>query len=374
LWRSIGSQLEKPNLLESCSSGPATLEEKSKEEKEEKEEKETSTNSQLEVMPKRNRLRTLIGVNHQPMPGQLNLLLGNKFLQPVKPLDEDTQALTEDEESPHEATYWEQMNADVEYKNLIILEEMEKGREGAARTYQARYKDTTLVFVREITVPETEDAQRRTVDKVESLKLLEHPNIPRLVGICVRTTNAYLVSEWVDGSSLRSLVTQGEVFSWRLRINIATDIAKAISYAHGKGVVHGDVNSGNVLVKPDRTALLANFRLESDNFSREAPELKTWLAPEVLAGQPADHKSDVFSFGMLLVALITREDPPMDASCSHLETFRAELQASIGRSHITTTATAVKLINLATTCVISNPDERPTIETTLRKLQTMQIN
>jgi len=95
--RSIGSQLEKPNLLESCSSGPATLEEKSKEEKEEKEEKETSSNSQLEVMPKRNRLRTLIGVNHQPMPGQLNLLLGNKFLQPVKPLDEDTQALTEDE-------------------------------------------------------------------------------------------------------------------------------------------------------------------------------------------------------------------------------------------------------------------------------------
>jgi len=172
------------------------------------------------------------------------------------------------------------MNADVEYKNLIILEEMEKGREGAARTYQARYKDTTLVFVREITVPETEDAQRRTVDKVESLKCapLPHPcsalSSPRFsfttrtgLGRQVARASQYSTASRhlrayhqrlprfgvggrlqlevrIDDSppvllpvmiilslshvTLRSLVTQGEVFSWRLRINIATDIAKAI--------------------------------------------------------------------------------------------------------------------------------------------------
>jgi hypothetical protein len=157
---------------------------------------------------------------------------------------------------------------------------------------------------------------------------LEHPNIVRTLELSISHDPPYVVMEYVQGASLAEIVRREGALPWRRAGRVLLDVARALTHAHGHGVVHGDVKPANVLVEPGRDGrvLLTDFGLgrlfEGANGSLQISrslELATsgaevqgtirYLAPELLRGETADERADVYSFGVLLFEVLTGRLP-----------------------------------------------------------------
>lgn len=143
---------------------------------------------------------------------------------------------------------------------------------------------------------------------------LSHPSIVTLydVGIDPSSGAPYLILEYVPGRTLEKLLATGRVplqnaLAW------GKDLARALSYLHRHGVIHGDVKPANILVDERGRVKLTDFgvaRLMShtpeDNHISGTP---AYLAPEQIQGVARDFRSDLFSFGVVLYELVTGRNP-----------------------------------------------------------------
>ncbi len=157
----------------------------------------------------------------------------------------------------------------------------------------------------------------RLVQERQLLARLNHPGISRLIdGGLTEQGQAYLVMEWVPGEDL------SEQQRPRLApIDTFLQIADALTHAHQRMVVHGDIKPGNVRITPEGQARLLDFgvaRLLADEGDEPNLSLRAltpaFAAPELLAGQPATAQSDVWAMGALLNWLSTGTRPAGDGS------------------------------------------------------------
>lgn len=161
---------------------------------------------------------------------------------------------------------------------------------------------------------------------------LDHPAIVRTLELSISHDPPYVVMEYVHGASLADTLKREGPLPWRRAAKILLEVAQALSHAHGHGVIHGDVKPGNVLIerskdsRGDGRVLLTDFGLGrcfegpqgSVQISRSL-ELATsgaevqgtirYLAPELLRGETADERADVYSFGVLLFEVLTGRLP-----------------------------------------------------------------
>jgi len=139
-----------------------------------------------------------------------------------------------------------------------------------------------------------------------------HPNIVQFIGVTEKNDDIYIVTEYVAGGNLRQFLKDKKVdLPWELRIQIAIDIASGMAFLHSKNVIHRDLKSKNILVEDNWRVKVCDFGFaRSVNTNRR--QLMTvcgtndWMAPEVMLGHPYDYKADIFSFGMILVEILTR--------------------------------------------------------------------
>jgi eukaryotic-like serine/threonine-protein kinase len=151
---------------------------------------------------------------------------------------------------------------------------------------------------------------------------LEHPHICRLLDAGRDAGVDYLAMEYLEGESLAARLTHGPV-PVVTAIGYAIEIADALSYAHQRGVVHRDLKPANIFItKMGATVLdfgLAKLRppsggqsvVQADTVPLDATSAGTlvgsapYMAPERLEGQDADHRTDVFGYGVLLYEMLT---------------------------------------------------------------------
>eukprot|EP00004_Rigifila_ramosa_P013332 TRINITY_DN2942_c0_g1_i1.p1 TRINITY_DN2942_c0_g1~~TRINITY_DN2942_c0_g1_i1.p1 ORF type:complete len:622 (+),score=130.48 TRINITY_DN2942_c0_g1_i1:54-1868(+) len=205
--------------------------------------------------------------------------------------------------------------------------------------------------------------------EIHALKSVSHPNIMRFIGFSRGTDGAfYIVSEYVEGGDLRRhLKNPSLVLSWELRTQMALDVARALAYLHSQSIMHRDVKSKNVLV--DRVS----YRLKLCDFGfarrqvEDKPKVMTlcgtdeWMAPEVLMGATYTLSADIFSFGILLCELITRQKP----AYARVAYGPGEEAFSVDTERIVRAAPAEcppALLELALQCCSYNPPDRPTAE------------
>ncbi|XP_051127999.1 serine/threonine receptor-like kinase NFP [Andrographis paniculata] len=152
----------------------------------------------------------------------------------------------------------------------------------------------------------------------EELKILQkvnHGNLVKLEGFCVdrEGANCYLVYEYVENGSLHSWLhdDKPEKPSWKTRLRIAIDVANGLQYIHEHTrpkVVHKDIKSSNILLDANMRAKIANFGLAKSGCNAITMHIvgtQGYIAPEYLADGVVSTKMDVFSFGVVLLELIS---------------------------------------------------------------------
>jgi predicted ATPase/serine/threonine protein kinase len=155
----------------------------------------------------------------------------------------------------------------------------------------------------------------RFVREGEALRQLDHPNIVRMVAAVEEDGQHFLIMEYVSGGSLQDLLdTQGALPVSRV-LEIALDLADALTRAHRLGIIHRDLKPANVLLAEDGTPRLTDFGIA--HISQEPRLTETgilvgtpdFLSPEACSGQALDERTDIWSFGVLLFEMLTGENP-----------------------------------------------------------------
>src|SRR5262245_19245370 len=162
-----------------------------------------------------------------------------------------------------------------------------------------------------------EEFRLRFDREARALAGLNHPNIVNLFDFGVEGDLMFLVMEFVEGVSLRHVLREKKLAPDRA-VRIALDLCEALEFAHKEGIVHRDVKPENVLIDPAGRVKLTDFGLakrvdtESTQLTQTHFAVGTphYMAPEQLEHPKSiDHRVDIYSMGVLLYEMLTRELP-----------------------------------------------------------------
>ncbi|KAK4784667.1 hypothetical protein SAY86_019035 [Trapa natans] len=162
--------------------------------------------------------------------------------------------------------------------------------------------------------------EREFQAEVEIISRVHHRHLVSLVGYCIAGTQRMLVYEFVPNNTMEyHLHGKGRsVMQWESRLRIAVGSAKGLAYLHEDchpRIIHRDIKAANILLDNNFEAMVADFglaKLSSDNNTHVSTRVMGtfgYLAPEYASSGKLTEKSDVFSFGVMLLELITGKRP-----------------------------------------------------------------
>jgi serine/threonine-protein kinase len=204
------------------------------------------------------------------------------------------------------------------------------GRGGMGAVYEAEDPmsgEVVAVKVLAAHLGDNATLRRRFETEIETLKALRHPGIVRLLAFGEDDGLPYFAMELVRGRSLEDLIRAGRRFTWQETVSIATEIAAALKAAHDQGIVHRDLKPANLLFLDEPhpgsgSVKLADFgiaRLFGDGGQTQAGTVVgtvEYMAPEQAAGQPVDHRGDLYALGLVMFAMLAGR-PPFQGKQSH---------------------------------------------------------
>ena len=169
---------------------------------------------------------------------------------------------------------------------------------------------------------------------------LSHPNIVDVYDVGDDYDKHYIVMEYVKGYTLKQLIKKRGAIPYKEAVWMCKQIAGALMEAHRKGIIHRDVKSQNVLIKPDGTIKLSDFGIALANGSMQITHKDSvlgsvhYLAPELSRGKQASMQSDIYSLGIVLFELLTGDVP-----------FKADTPVQVALMHVKNNIPSVKKYN-----------------------------
>ena len=180
--------------------------------------------------------------------------------------------------------------------------------------------------------------------EVELGKKMQHKNIVQVMEAhLTEQTGAYLVMEFAKGVSLDQHDGEKKLLPIKVVLSIVEQIANALRYAAGLGIVHRDVKPANIILMPNGTAKLTDFgcAVPSQEMGSTVAGSFVYMSPEQIEGQPLDQRSDIYALGAVMYRLFTGKntfdaDNPFDARIAVLnfpitpiETYRKDFPPAL---------------------------------------------
>ena len=241
-----------------------------------------------------------------------------------------------------------------------ILERIGTG--GMAVVYKAKcHRLNRLVAIKILKddLAQDEDFRRRFNAESQAVAQLSHPNIVSVYDVSRGGDTEYIVMELIDGITLKQYMEKRGQLSWREALHFITQIMRALSHAHSRGIVHRDIKPQNIMVLRDGSVKVADFGIaclenSAQTLTQEALGSVHYISPEQARGDRADARSDIYSSGVVLYEMLTSRLP-----------FEGESAVSVAIQHLISIPLAPREIN---------PDIPEALELICMKAMAQDIN
>jgi serine/threonine protein kinase/Tfp pilus assembly protein PilF len=196
-----------------------------------------------------------------------------------------------------------------------IIEEL--GRGGMGVVYKAedtKLKRTVALKFLPSELTHVPDVHERFTREAQAAAALDHPNICTVYEFDQADETSFISMAYIEGQSLKKKIESGPL-DLEEALNIATQVAEGLEEAHKKGVVHRDIKSANIMVTDRGQAKIMDFGLarvtESSLVTQEGMTMGTvtYMSPEQARGEKVDHRTDIWSLGVVLYEMLTGKLP-----------------------------------------------------------------
>jgi eukaryotic-like serine/threonine-protein kinase len=250
------------------------------------------------------------------------------------------------------------------------------GEGGMGEVYRARDKRLNReVAIKVLPASFATDADRlrRFEQEARATSALNHPNILTVYDIGTHEGSPYIVAELLEGEELRAQLNHGALAT-RKAIDSAQQIAAGLAAAHGKGITHRDLKPENLFITIDGRVKILDFglaklrppRIESVGSGVATRKAITnagtvmgtvgYMSPEQVRGQEADHRSDIFSFGVILYEMLSGKRTFVGDSA--IEVMNAILKEEPAELSETNAKISPQLEKIVQRCLEKRPEMR----------------
>jgi serine/threonine protein kinase len=183
------------------------------------------------------------------------------------------------------------------------------GTGATSEVYLAQDESFSVVAIKQfIKVAQFEEHKKMFLTEVELGKKMHHQNIVHVIDANLREkSGAYLVMEYINGQSLDHYERSDNLLPINTVLSVIEQIAKALNYAAGLGIVHRDVKPANIILMANGTAKLTDFgcAVPTSKLGNIVAGSLAYMSPEQLEGEPLDQRADIYSLGAVLYRLLT---------------------------------------------------------------------
>lgn len=175
------------------------------------------------------------------------------------------------------------------------------------------------VAIKTVRLPDAEDLEAqdelaRFKREAQAAGRLSHPNIVGVFDYGETPELAYIVMEFVDGTTLKHIVDKKERFELAEIVRLMDGLMAGLQFSHDRGVTHRDIKPANIMLTQAGEVKIADFgiaRIESSSMTQAGTMLGTpsYMSPEQFMGQTVDSRTDIYSSGVMLYQLLTGEKP-----------------------------------------------------------------
>ena len=192
------------------------------------------------------------------------------------------------------------------------------GRGGMGAVYEGVHSETGEVAAVKMllsTLEDDDELRLRFEAEIDTLKRLRHPNIVRLYGFGEEHGMLYYVMEMVDGPSLHQEMRKRRAFDWSEAAKIGLEMCSALRHAHDRGITHRDIKPANILLERQGTTKLSDYGIAQlfgcNHLTGVNSVVGTleYMSPEQALANPVGPRSDLYSLGAVLYALLVGRPP-----------------------------------------------------------------